>query len=266
LDVQRTRTSAVLVDPSLQPRVAGLDPHHVKALEECPESWPPLAVVRHCGRYLLVDGFHRLAAAQNLGLDTVPVDVVPFPEDGDVHAVAFALNAAHGMPLSLADRRAFAARLLREHVEWADREVGRRAGLSSNTVGKVRENLIAAEEIVEPAYRVGAGGYIFDPTAHRPEPHSTDEVVTVATACGAFTAADRRGQRAVAGWLRDLADAYREGERLDWWQSPEDAAQAARFVFGGATAARLGEALALGSATVAAVAEAIASVPADGRS
>ena len=80
----------ILVDPDLQPRVGGLDAEHVAALQENPEAWSPLAVIDD-GGYLLVDGFHRLAAAQNLGLETVAVEVRTAPEDGDLKGLAFTL-------------------------------------------------------------------------------------------------------------------------------------------------------------------------------
>lgn len=101
----------VVVDPDLQPRVGGLDSDHVAALQENPEAWSPLVVVDD-GGYLLVDGFHRFAAAQNLGLQSVRVEVCEAPNDGDLRALAFALNATHGRPLTLADRRAEAERRL----------------------------------------------------------------------------------------------------------------------------------------------------------
>ncbi len=66
----------ILVDPALQPRVGGLDAELVRALEETPEAWPPLRVAERDGQYILVDGFHRLAAAQNLGLSTITVEVI----------------------------------------------------------------------------------------------------------------------------------------------------------------------------------------------
>src|SRR5688500_11047351 len=68
--------AAITVDPSLQPRVGGLDAEHVRVIQEVPESWPPLGVVYVNGNPVLVDGFHRFAAAQNLELPTVPVQVM----------------------------------------------------------------------------------------------------------------------------------------------------------------------------------------------
>lgn len=92
------RTDELVVDQSLQPRVDGLDADHVRTLEETAKHWSPLKVVQWDGRYLLVDGFHRLEAAKNLKLETVPVEVLETPADGDLQALAFTLNAGHGRP------------------------------------------------------------------------------------------------------------------------------------------------------------------------
>ncbi len=65
------------VDPDVQPRIGGLDAAHVRALEENPEAWPPLVVVANGKRFTLVDGAHRAAAAQNLELASIRIQVVP---------------------------------------------------------------------------------------------------------------------------------------------------------------------------------------------
>ena len=139
----------ILVDPALQPRVGGLDSDHVAALQECPESWPPLIVVDN-GGYLLVDGFHRCAAAQNLGLDTIHVEVREMPNDGDLRALAFVLNAAHGRPLTLADRRAEAERLLHADATVSNLDVARRTALSPTTVATIRERLEVRRRYRQP--------------------------------------------------------------------------------------------------------------------
>src|SRR5215207_2670296 len=106
------RLQDLKVNPSLQPRVGGTDAAHVRTLEEAPNSWPPLRVVLRGETSLLVDGYHRLEAAKKLGLESIRVEVVQVAPDEDLHELAFRLNATHGRPLSLADRRAFAERLL----------------------------------------------------------------------------------------------------------------------------------------------------------
>lgn len=139
--------TAITIDTALQPRVDGIDPGHVRILEAVPESWAPLVAVMADGQYMLVDGFHRYAAAQNLGLETVTVDIADMPPDGDLAALAFALNAKHGRPLSLTDRRAEAERLLRAHPEVSNLEVSRRVGLSPTTVAAIRTRLEEADAI-----------------------------------------------------------------------------------------------------------------------
>lgn len=236
----------ITIDLTLQPRVEGIDPDHVRALEDAPDSWPPLIVVEHGARYLLVDGYHRMAAAQNLGLATVPVQVLPEPEDGDLHTLAFALNAAHGRPLSLADRRTEATRLLQAHPEWADREVGRRCGLAQPTIAKLRSDLERSAQIEQTETRVGKGGYTYAvgtnakqrPPGALPEPGFGDLVGQ--TVGRLFTSEERRQQRQITSYFKRLALALEDGDDLDAWATATDAADACRLVLGSDAASDLG--------------------------
>lgn len=253
----------IVIVPDLQPRVKGLDEGHVQALQDAPESWPPLVAVQQGGQCVLVDGLHRYAAAQNLSLSTVPVRIVPPPADGDLHALAFALNAAHGRPLGLADRRAFAERLLRQHPDWADREIGRRCGLSSNTVGAIRERLARAAQIEQTDTRVGAGGYVYSIGTNpkqRP-PGELPEVgisAMVSDAVGrVFSPTERRQQRRVAQYLQRLAIALDDQDGLEGWGAAGEAAEACRLVLGAERAAELGERLGWTSRSVLDVALAL---------
>ncbi len=247
------RLDQVLVDTSLQPRVDGLDADHVRALEEAPEGWPPLLVVQRGSQYLLVDGFHRFAAAQNLGLDTVPVRVVSAPTDDDLHALAFSSNAAHGRPLSLADRRAFAERILRKEPRLADREIGRRCGLSSNTVGSIRERLEDAAQIEQTTERVGRGGYVYAVETNEEKrqpgelPEASFEEMVGDAVGNLFTSTERKQQRRVARYLQRLATALEDQYDLDGWENAEDAAEACRLVLGQDRAGELAETLGNGA-------------------
>jgi hypothetical protein len=98
---------------------------------------------------------HRLAAAKKLKLDTVDVQYF----DGDAEeafVTAVRLNVVHGLPLSLADRRTAATRIMRSHAEWSDRKIARLVGLSPKTVGAVRRS--STEEIPHLQFRVGRDG------------------------------------------------------------------------------------------------------------
>jgi len=241
--------TAITTDVALQPRVEGIDPDHVRVLEDVHDTWPPLVVVDDDGGYVLVDGFHRYAAAQNLGLETVTVDVVDMPADGDLKALAFALNARHGRPLSLTDRRQEATRRLQDHPDWADREIGRRCGLAQPTIAKLRADLEAAAQIEQTDVRVGRGGYTYavgTNSKQRPAGELPNEGVgeRVSGAVGRlFTSDERRQQRRIAGYFRRLAIALEDGDDVDGWVTDAEAATVCRLVLGDEHAAELGDRL-----------------------
>lgn len=239
----------ITIDPALQPRVDGIDPDYVRALEDALDTVPPILVVKQDGRDVLVDGFQRVAAFQNRGITTVPVQVLPMPEDGDLKALAFSLNASHGRPLSLTDRRAEAERLLRTHPDWADREIGRRCGLAQPTVAKLRADLESSAQIEQTDVRVGRGGYTYTVGTNVRQRSSGDlpdeglgERFSGAVG-GIFTSADRREHRQLASYFRRLVIALEDGDDLAGWDTAEDAAEACRLVLGHDAAADLGERL-----------------------
>ncbi len=237
--------TSIVIDPGLQPRVEGLDPDHVRELEAIAEAWLPLRVVRQGGRYVLVDGFHRFAAAQNLGLEQVPVDVLEAPADGDLAGLAFGLNAAHGKPLTLADRRAFAARLLRAHPDWSDREIGRRAGLVQPTVARVREELERQAAIAPAELRKGRDGRSY-PAAGKPT-GGTGLATVLAPLNEALerlvTPAERIAQRNLARYLQRLAAVLEEQNDLAAFETIAAGAEACRAVLSAEKAQELGERL-----------------------
>ncbi|MDP9470032.1 MAG: ParB N-terminal domain-containing protein [Chloroflexota bacterium] len=245
----QVRVEDITIDPTLQPRVEGIDPDHVRTLEASRETWPPLIVVALDGQHVLVDGFHRYAAAQNLGLDAVPVEIRTPPPDGDLKALAFALNAVHGRPLSLADRRAEAERLLREWPVVSNLEVSRRAGLAPTTIATIRARLEEAAAIEAAPERIGADGTRYPVSTARSlrAPGVLPDEGLGERLSGAvgrvFTSEERRQQRQVASYFKRLAVALEDGDDLPGWETAPDAAGACRLVLGEEEAADLGERL-----------------------
>lgn len=166
------RPADLIVDEALQPRLDGLDANHVAALAACPGSWPPLTIVDRNGQRFVVDGFHRLAAATQLGLTVVQVQVIDCPADADLRSLAFDLNAKHGRPLSTADRKIEALRLLAREPQRSSRSIGRACGLSHETVERLRRQAAASGEIRQTETRVGdrPGGYEYRPRRRKGEP------------------------------------------------------------------------------------------------
>lgn len=124
------------LQPADSPRLAGEDGAHIRLLAQVDDALPPILVHRSTMR--VIDGMHRLEAAVLRGEDTIEVRFF----DGDA-ADAFVLgvraNTAHGLPLTVADRRAAAQRIVSSHPQWSDRAIAQATGLSAKTVGRIRK-------------------------------------------------------------------------------------------------------------------------------
>jgi ParB-like chromosome segregation protein Spo0J len=140
------------LEPADSPRLSGEDTEHIRRLTEVEAPLPPILVHRSAMR--VIDGMHRLRAAALTGRRAI--DVVFFDgteEDAFIRAVEE--NTAHGLPLSLADRRAAAARIVVSHPHLSDRIIAARTGLSAGTIGSIRRSTGQASQSNE---RIGADG------------------------------------------------------------------------------------------------------------
>ncbi|MWA09116.1 ParB/RepB/Spo0J family partition protein [Streptomyces sp. BA2] len=140
--------------PGDSPRLAGENSEHVQLLAAT-QDLPPILV--HQGTMRVIDGMHRLRAAQLRGDETISVT---FFEGDDKEAFLLSVdsNIKHGLPLSLADREAAAFRILAEYRQWSDRAVAAAAGLSPTTVSAIRQRSFAPAE--RETGRVGRDGRV----------------------------------------------------------------------------------------------------------
>ncbi|MFE3059450.1 ParB/RepB/Spo0J family partition protein [Nocardia sp. NPDC059239] len=134
-------------------RVGGMNVAHVRALAESGADLPPIVVQR--SRMRVIDGVHRLRAEALRGQTVVRAILVDVT-DQEAFALAVRLNVRHGLPLSLADRKGAALRILRDCPAWSDRYVASVTGLSDKTVGSIRRG--AAAEIPQPTERLARNG------------------------------------------------------------------------------------------------------------
>ncbi|MFF7199188.1 transcriptional regulator [Streptomyces sp. NPDC008079] len=131
----------------------GIDQEHLNRLVEVEEPFPPIVV--HRVGMQVIDGMHRLLAAVAKGLDVIEVEFFDgSPEDAFLRAVEN--NVAHGLPLSLADRRAAAARIIASHPQMSDRAVAAASGLGAKSVAAIRRRLPAPGQPLNA--RVGRDG------------------------------------------------------------------------------------------------------------
>ena len=117
------------------PRTGGEDPDHTALLMECETPLPPILV--HRPSMEIVDGLHRVQAAQAKGQNMIEAVLLDGSRES-AFVVAVAVNLGEGLPLSLADRRQAAARIVHSHPHWSDRSISRLVGLSAKTIRTIR--------------------------------------------------------------------------------------------------------------------------------
>ncbi|MEV0675040.1 ParB/RepB/Spo0J family partition protein [Actinosynnema sp. NPDC050436] len=108
---------------------------HVEELAAVGAPLPPITVHRASMR--VIDGAHRLRAARLRGDRTIAVRFFD-GDERDAFVLAVRLNTAHGLPLTLAERKAAAQRVIGYHPQWSDRAIAAVVGVSDKTVAALR--------------------------------------------------------------------------------------------------------------------------------
>lgn len=136
----------IVVDSEIQQRADGLNPETVNDYAEKYESLielPPVVAFRDKAKTVwLADGFHRYAAKEQVGAESIDVDL---REGTRRDAILFACsaNTSHGLRRTNADKRKAIATLLSDSV-WkkrSDHAIAETTGVHHTTVGTVRNQL-----------------------------------------------------------------------------------------------------------------------------
>ncbi|WP_231334620.1 ParB/RepB/Spo0J family partition protein [Actinomadura graeca] len=127
----------------------------METLVTCAAQLPPIIVHRPSMR--VIDGMHRLRAAELLGRRKIAVRFFDGPEE-DAFVLAVQSNIAHGLPLSLADRKHAAERVIASHPQWSDRMIASVTGISAKTVAEIRKS--AGADSAGGAGRIGKDGRV----------------------------------------------------------------------------------------------------------
>lgn len=135
------------------PRQGGENLEHIRILADTQADLPPIIVHRATMR--VIDGVHRLRAARLRGQTDIAARFFD-GSDNDAFVLAVSTNVAHGLPLSLTDRKSAAEHIVASHPHWSDRMIATVAGLSAATVARVRRD--RAEP--EPTSRIGHDGRV----------------------------------------------------------------------------------------------------------
>jgi hypothetical protein len=139
-NAQRVSLDAIVIDKKLWPR-DGLDWDRVSEFADLyksePDTLPPLALVpRRNGKYVLVDGWHRVHALVRIKAPAARAEILP--ADTDVYAEATRRSSISSKPLTRTEKRAAVRRLVKEHPDWHDRQIARTAGVSHTFVASQR--------------------------------------------------------------------------------------------------------------------------------
>lgn len=134
------------------PRSEGEDHSHIERLIEAEWPLPPILVHRPTMR--VIDGFHRTVAARLKGFTHIDAYLVDGSEEL-AFIVGVQENIAHGLPLSLTDRRAAAERIIRTQPHWSDRSIATTTGLSAKTVASIRSSI---DDNLRSSHRLGSDG------------------------------------------------------------------------------------------------------------
>ncbi len=150
-----TAVPVLALRPADSPRLNGEDKAHIARLAETETRLPPILAERRTMR--VIDGRHRLMAASLQGRQTIDVMFIDGCE-ADIFLRAVQENVAHGLPLSQADRRAAAERIVVTHPQMSDRAIGHSVGLAAKTIAGIRKS--SSEEKPQSNARVGRDGKV----------------------------------------------------------------------------------------------------------
>lgn len=137
------------------PRLKGISEEHARMLAESATGTPPILVQQDTMR--VIDGMHRVHAAQLQGKRHIRAYLIQCDDD-ESFLTSVSANLSHGLPLTLADRKAAACRIVRAHPAWSDRTIAEAAGLSDKTVSSLRRQL--AGTIPWSRWRLGKDGRV----------------------------------------------------------------------------------------------------------
>ncbi|MEV5594490.1 ParB N-terminal domain-containing protein [Streptomyces sp. NPDC052496] len=102
---------------------------------------PP--IIAHRATMRVIDGVHRLRAAERRGDDKIAVRFFD-GDEADAFVLAVESNITHGLPLSMADRKNAAERIIRTHPLWSDRMIASVTGIAPGTVAEIRRRVSGA--------------------------------------------------------------------------------------------------------------------------
>jgi ParB-like chromosome segregation protein Spo0J len=171
MEIRELPLNQVVLDPRLNLRDR-LDDETVSRYAEAWTRLPPITVYQIKNKFYLADGFHRHAAAVQLGRRTIDAEVRVGTLEEALDFVAGA-NLHHGLPLTRAERRRAIELKLRLHHDRSDRALAEELYVGRELVAKIRRQLIEAGQIPAGDTRIGADGKVYPALPREPAQRPT---------------------------------------------------------------------------------------------
>lgn len=114
------------------------------------DDLPPIQIWQPNGKMLLVDGWHRIAAAKKIGRSEIEAEV----HKGDrteAMVAAILANTAHGVPLSMAERDEGIVRLAK--AGWSHRRIAKAIGKSASRIEVILRTASVPMQGLAPSIR-----------------------------------------------------------------------------------------------------------------
>ncbi|MEW2613530.1 transcriptional regulator [Streptomyces sp. NPDC047880] len=131
-----------------------MNAQHIARLAEIEGPLP--AVLVHRPTMRVIDGMHRYLAALSNGQKTIEVEFFDGTTE-EAYLRAVQANSVHGLPLSPAERKAAAARIIASLPHMSDRAIAKAAGLGAKAVATIRRRM---DETPQLKARVGQDGKV----------------------------------------------------------------------------------------------------------
>jgi hypothetical protein len=155
-------------------------------------SLAPVILIKTEEGLVLADGFTRVEGARQAGVEAVEADIRPGTKR-DAILTNIEVNAKHGAPLTLKERRRALQRLLMdsERSQESDRLLGQRCGLDHKTVGKLRAELAPATVHESRTARRKGKAYKMETLSNRKAKQCGDQAETLSGEIPQITRSDQ---------------------------------------------------------------------------
>ena len=144
----------ITIDPKIVGRANGLDVVTVQTYADHMKNgaiFPPVEIVSNGDTLWLVDGQHRLKAAEELNLEKIEANVT-HGDRRDALLMSFGTNEEHGDRRTNEDKRQKVMAMLEDEEwgKWSNREISRHCKVSNPFVMKLRNH--TAKKLNAPLY------------------------------------------------------------------------------------------------------------------